>query len=71
MSEPVIKGAPKLACPACGGFYSLVRDSRGSVGSGQAIWRRRDCQECGYTFTTREQIVPSRNSRENPTNHNL
>ncbi|RMG39553.1 MAG: transcriptional repressor NrdR [Candidatus Dadabacteria bacterium] len=42
-----------MQCPKCGCERSSVVDSRGD---GQAIRRRRECQECSFRFTTYERI---------------
>lgn len=48
--------AERLKCPACGHPHSAVKDSR-LTDQGEAIWRRRQCRECGHRFSTKEQIV--------------
>jgi transcriptional repressor NrdR len=45
-----------MRCPKCGHPEDKVIDSR-STGSGSTIRRRRMCLQCGYRFTTREEIV--------------
>ena len=45
-----------MHCPKCNDRDTRVIDSRVSR-SGQAIRRRRHCQQCGYRFTTSEEIV--------------
>lgn len=42
-----------MRCLKCGCERSSVVDSRGDA---DAIRRRRECQECGYRFTTFERI---------------
>jgi transcriptional repressor NrdR len=42
-----------MFCPKCNSDKSSVTDSRGDGG---AIRRRRECQECGYRFTTYERV---------------
>ncbi len=42
-----------MKCPKCGAERSSVVDSRGEV---RAIRRRRECQECGFRYTTFERI---------------
>jgi len=42
-----------MLCPKCNSDKSSVTDSRGDGG---AIRRRRECQECGYRFTTYERV---------------
>ena len=45
-----------MQCPKCGTKDTRVIDSRVSS-SGLAIRRRRSCQNCGYRFSTTEEIV--------------
>ncbi len=45
-----------MQCPKCGTKDTRVIDSRVSS-SGLAIRRRRVCQNCGYRFSTTEEIV--------------
>lgn len=45
-----------MQCPKCGTKDTRVIDSRVST-SGLAIRRRRSCQNCGYRFSTTEEIV--------------
>lgn len=42
-----------MFCPKCNSDKSSVTDSRGDGG---AIRRRRECQECGYRYTTYERV---------------
>lgn len=42
-----------MKCPKCNGERSSVVDSRND---GQAIRRRRECQECQFRFSTFERI---------------
>ncbi len=44
-----------MRCPGCGHQESKVIDSR-TVRDGDAIRRRRECDECGDRFTTYERI---------------
>ncbi|RQD66942.1 MAG: transcriptional repressor NrdR [Tindallia sp. MSAO_Bac2] len=44
-----------MNCPFCGKFDSKVIDSR-PTDEGQAIRRRRECNECQKRFTTYEKI---------------
>ncbi len=44
-----------MRCPSCGHLESKVVDSR-TVREGEAIRRRRACEECGVRFTTYERI---------------
>jgi len=45
-----------MQCPKCSERDTRVIDSRVSK-DGLAIRRRRHCQQCGYRFTTAEEIV--------------
>lgn len=42
-----------MVCPKCGRDETDVTNSRYQTRR-QQIWRRRKCQACGFTFTTRE-----------------
>ena len=42
-----------MQCPKCSSDNSSVIDSRGD---GEAIRRRRECDACGYRFTTFERV---------------
>ena len=42
-----------MFCPKCNSDKTSVTDSRSDGG---AIRRRRECQECGYRFTTYERV---------------
>ena len=44
-----------MKCPKCGVDDDLVLDSR-AARDGAAIRRRRECAQCGYRFTTYEEI---------------
>jgi len=44
-----------LRCPYCGDDGHRVIDSRVAKGSSE-IRRRRECEECGRRFTTRERV---------------
>jgi transcriptional repressor NrdR len=44
-----------MICPACGVDSSKVIDSR-SADNGESIRRRRECESCGYRFTTYERV---------------
>lgn len=44
-----------MRCPKCGQLEDKVIDSRASR-DGISIRRRRECEVCGYRFTTYEQI---------------
>lgn len=43
-----------MRCPYCGDDASRVVDTRMAAG-GEEIRRRRECEECGRRFTTRER----------------
>lgn len=45
-----------MQCPKCNDRDTRVIDSRVSR-NGLAIRRRRNCQNCGYRFTTSEEVV--------------
>ena len=45
-----------MFCPKCNAKDTRVVDSR-LAKAGMSIRRRRQCQECGYRFTTNEEIV--------------
>jgi transcriptional repressor NrdR len=45
-----------MRCPKCGGTQTKVLDSR-FVESYNQIRRRRECENCGYRFTTFEKIA--------------
>ncbi|HJH33679.1 MAG TPA: transcriptional regulator NrdR, partial [Ligilactobacillus aviarius] len=44
-----------MLCPQCHNNSSRVVDSR-PADNGNAIRRRRECEKCGYRFTTFERI---------------
>ena len=44
-----------MRCPHCGNFDDKVIDSR-TLANGDAIRRRRECNGCGYRFTSYERI---------------
>ena len=44
-----------MKCPQCHNNSSRVVDSR-PADDGHAIRRRRECEQCGYRFTTFERI---------------
>ena len=44
-----------MRCPHCGGIEDKVIESRQNA-SGTVIRRRRECDECGYRFTSYEHI---------------
>jgi transcriptional repressor NrdR len=45
----------KVRCPHCGNFDDKVIESR-TLADGEAIRRRRECNGCGYRFTSYERI---------------
>ncbi|MCK5133741.1 MAG: transcriptional repressor NrdR [Candidatus Sabulitectum sp.] len=47
-----------MRCPRCSNSNDRVIDSR-TVKDGRATRRRRECNECGYRFTTYEYIETS------------
>jgi transcriptional repressor NrdR len=60
-----------LRCPHCGSFDDKVIDSR-TLANGEAIRRRRECNGCGYRFTSYERtedkefMVVKRDGRREP-----
>lgn len=44
-----------MRCPSCGDDANRVVDTRVSR-DGEEIRRRRECEECGWRFTTRERV---------------
>ncbi len=44
-----------MRCPHCGNFDDKVMESR-TLADGEAIRRRRECNGCGYRFTSYERI---------------
>jgi transcriptional repressor NrdR len=44
-----------MRCPHCGNFDDKVIESR-TLADGEAIRRRRECNGCGYRFTSYERI---------------
>lgn len=44
-----------MRCPSCQNYGTRVLDSR-PVDEGRATRRRRECEKCGYRFTTFEKI---------------
>lgn len=44
-----------MRCPHCGSFDDKVIESR-TLANGDAIRRRRECNGCGYRFTSYERI---------------
>ena len=60
-----------MRCPHCGGNDDKVLESR-SLANGEAIRRRRECEACGYRFTSYERtesgqsMVVKRDGRREP-----
>ncbi|GAB6391690.1 MAG: Transcriptional repressor nrdR [Treponematales bacterium] len=60
-----------MRCPHCGNFDDKVIDSR-TLANGDAIRRRRECNGCGFRFTSYERIddrqfmVVKRDGRREP-----
>ena len=44
-----------MRCPHCGSFDDKVIESR-TLANGESIRRRRECNDCGYRFTSYERI---------------
>ncbi len=44
-----------MRCPHCGNFDDKVIESR-TLANGESIRRRRECNGCGYRFTSYERI---------------
>ncbi len=44
-----------MRCPHCGSFEDKVIESR-TLANGDSIRRRRECNDCGYRFTSYERI---------------
>jgi transcriptional repressor NrdR len=70
----MLKGK-KVRCPHCGSFDDKVIDSR-TLAAGEAIRRRRECNGCGFRFTSYERIedkqfmVVKRDGRREPFDRN-
>ena len=47
-----------MRCPHCGGIDDKVIESR-TLANGEAIRRRRECERCGYRFTSYERTEDS------------
>jgi len=45
-----------MNCPKCGSENTRVIDSRVSA-KANSIRRRRECEDCGFRFSTQEQII--------------
>jgi transcriptional repressor NrdR len=60
-----------VRCPHCGNYDDKVIESR-TLAAGEAIRRRRECNGCGYRFTSYERIedkqfmVVKRDGRREP-----
>jgi transcriptional repressor NrdR len=60
-----------VRCPHCGNFDDKVIESR-TLANGEAIRRRRECNACGYRFTSYERtedkqfMVIKRDERREP-----
>lgn len=60
-----------MHCPVCGNVDTKVVDSR-MGGDGASIRRRRECEKCGYRFSTLEEVeildlsVVKRDGRREP-----
>ena len=60
-----------MRCPHCGNYDDKVIESR-TLAAGEAIRRRRECNGCGYRFTSYERIedkqfmVVKRDGRREP-----
>lgn len=60
-----------MRCPHCGNFDDKVIESR-TLANGESIRRRRECNGCGYRFTSYERIedkqfmVIKRDGRRDP-----
>jgi transcriptional repressor NrdR len=50
-----LQAGVKMRCPHCGSFDDKVIESR-TLADGEAIRRRRECNGCGYRFTSYERI---------------
>lgn len=44
-----------MRCPHCGGIDDKVVESR-TLANGDSVRRRRECNSCGYRFTSHEKI---------------
>lgn len=53
-----------MDCPKCGYHKTLVTECR-ELKRDETIRRRRECQKCGYRFTTYEYIVNAEIKDEN------
>jgi transcriptional repressor NrdR len=64
-----------MRCPHCGSLDDKVMESR-TLANGEAIRRRRECNACGYRFTSYERVeekpfmVIKRDGRREPFDRN-
>ena len=64
-----------MRCPHCGNSDDKVIESR-SLANGEAIRRRRECERCGYRFTSYERtednqfMIIKRDNRREPFDRN-
>jgi len=64
-----------MRCPHCGNVEDKVIESR-TLANGEAIRRRRECERCGYRFTSYERtednqfMVIKRDGRREPFDRN-
>jgi len=64
-----------MRCPHCGSIDDKVVESR-TLANGEAIRRRRECENCGYRFTSYERtedkqfMVIKRDGRREPFDRN-
>lgn len=64
-----------MRCPSCGSFDDKVIESR-TMANGESTRRRRECNSCGYRFTSYEHIeekpfmVVKRDGRRQPFDRN-
>jgi transcriptional repressor NrdR len=64
-----------MRCPHCGNIDDKVVESR-TLANGEAIRRRRECENCGYRFTSYERtedkqfMVIKKDSRREPFDRN-
>lgn len=59
-----------MDCPKCKYYNTLVVDTRNNKDY-TVIRRRRECQKCGYKFTTYERIEPEEMKIENKARRTL
>ena len=64
-----------MRCPHCGNIDDKVVESR-TLANGEAVRRRRECEKCGYRFTSYERteekqfMVIKKDSRREPFDRN-